>query len=278
MGRVACAVDGTERSFVALEHAAAFASQHGHDLVAFFAIDVGAAEAIAPRQGRIRAAREAAEFERDHVTVLKKYNAPLVTVLAEDDESIAEALSLQASEEGIALLAVGSRGSGGFSRRLLGGVTTRLLGRSSLPLLVTGPKAEAPRPRRPMIWLSDDVPGSAALARGLHPALAESKAHIVVLHLDTDDNADLTATRFETRLEALRRLAPTTVTIEGRIERVPHKGDVLPRILTVADELQASSFGLATSGHRLSHRMWGGSTALRLLGTSPIPLVVVPRQ
>lgn len=278
MGRVACAVDGTERSFVALEHAAAFARQHGHDLVAFFAIDVGAAEAIAPRQGRIRAAREAAEFELHHVKVLKKYNAPLVTVLAEDDESIAEALSLRASEEGIALLAVGSRGSGGFSRRLLGGVTTALLGRSSLPLLVTGPRTEAPRPGRPMIWLSDDVVGSASLARGLHPALAESKAHVVVLHLDTDRNAPLSEAHFETRLEALRRLAPSSVTIEGRIEPAQEKHEVLPRILAIAEEMQAGSFGLATSSHRLSHRMWGGSTALRLLGTSPIPLVVVPRR
>src|SRR5690606_25462060 len=104
-------------------------------LVALFAIDVGAAEAISPSQGRIRAAREAAEFERDHVEILKKYNAPLVTVLAEGEETIDDALCQGANEQGAALLAVGSRGASSFSRRVLGGVTTALLGHGSIPLL-----------------------------------------------------------------------------------------------------------------------------------------------
>ncbi len=279
MVRIATGIDGSPRSLTAFRHAAAFGAGFGNDLVALHVVDPTADETISPGQGRMRAARRAAELERSLTPVLKEHRARFVTVMAERGESPAEALRRGAAEEGAALLALGSRGGSGLQRRTLGGVATDLLRNSSLPLLLTGTNAGEPHTGGPMLWLTDEPVGGAALARSLHGVLAGGAASIVVVHLQPLDlPAPLAELRFTGRIDALRRLAPRDATIEGRFEHVGDRARVLPRVLELATELGASCFALATSGHRLSHRLWGASTALRLLEESPIPLVVVSRR
>jgi len=212
--------------------------------------------------------------------VLREHGARFTAVLTERGESIADGLRRGAAEEGAALLALGSRGAGNLQRRVLGGVATALLGTASLPVLLTGSAAVAPpKNAGPMLWLSDDAVGGAALARGLHGVLSGTQSSVVVLHVQAADMpAPLAEVRFAGRIEAIQRLMPTGSRVQGRFEHVAAHEAILPRILDVAKELGAESFALATSSHRLSHRLWGASTTLRLLERSPIPLVVVARR
>lgn len=265
---------------MALQHAAGFARRHGHELVALHVIDPTADETISPKHGRLRVAQKAAALELQLLPALKKHGARLTTILTERDESIADGLRRGAAEEGAALLALGSRGAGNLQRRVLGGVATDLLGSASLPMLLTGSSAAAPAKKDgPMLWLSDDAVGGAALARGLHAVLSGSASKVVVLHLQSVEHpAPLVALRFEARIEAIRRLLPADCEVAGRFEQVDSQEAILPRMLDVAKALHAESFALATSSHRLGHRLWGASTTLRLLEKSPIPLIVVARR
>lgn len=279
MARIACGLDGSPRSLIALHHAAAFGAGFGNDLVALHVVDPTPDETMDPGRGRLRAARRAAELQASLASELKAHKARFATVMTQPGESTVAALRRAAAEEGAALLALGSRGGSGLQRRTLGGVATGLLRESSLPLLLTGSKAAEPKDHGPMIWLTDEPVGGAALARSLHGVLAGGKARVVVLHLQVDEaHTPLAELRFENRLESLRRLSPGDTVIEGRLDRVSLRRDVLPRVLRTAEELGASSFALASSGYRLTHRLWGASTALRLLEESPIPLIVVSRR
>lgn len=279
MARIACGIDGSPRSLVALSHGAAFGAGYGNDLVAFHVVDPTADETIDPGNGRLRAARRSAELQRSLAAQLKSTKARFATIMTEPGESTVAALRRASAEEGAALLALGSRGGSGIQRRPLGGVATGLLRDSSLPLLLTGSRAGEPPDHGPLLWLTDEPIGGAALARSLHGVLAGGKARVVVLHLQVEEpKTALDELRFEARLESLRRLSPADSVIEGRLDTVPLRRDVLPRVLQIAEDVGASSFALATSGHRLTHRLWGGSTALRLLEESPIPLIVVSRR
>ncbi len=280
MTRILAGLDGSDRSLVALAHADVFARHFGHELVAAHVVDPVPEETIMPDKGRMRVAARAAKYERFLAPLLKKYNARFSTVLLNPGESVGDALRRAAANEGAAIVALGSRGASGVHRKLLGGVALGLLADSSLPLLLTGGSVGEPASQfGPILGLSDDAIGGAALARALHPPLASARSEFIMLHLQPQDAPNpLAEPRFANRIEAARRLLPPNCHFAGRFETVPTSEDVLPRILAIASEIGAGSFALATSGHRLGRRLWGASTALRLLEVSPIPLIVVSRK
>lgn len=282
MARVVCGVDGSERSLVALSHASVFARHFRHDLVALHIVDPIPEETIMPERGRMRVAQRAAQLERSLTPMLNRLEARFRTVYSEPGEGTGETLARAAAEEGAVLLALASRGSLQAHRGILGSVTLDVLKREHLPLLVPGPHVPADPgkgPGYPMLWLMQDAQGGAAIGRLLHPAIAAAPSQVEVLQFDTMDEPDPRAEAlFQARLEALRRVVPPECQVTGAFERLGEAQAVLPRVLDEAVQRGARAIAVATSSHRLRRRLWGGSTALRLLADSPVPLLVVPRR
>jgi len=282
MARVVCGIDGSERSLVALAHASVFARHFHHDLIALHIVNPIAEETIMPDRGRMRVAQQAAQLERSLTPVLSRFKARFRTVYTEPGEGTGQALGRAAAEEGAVLLALSSRGSVRLRRGILGSVTLDILGREHLPLLVVGPRVPAEPPGTsgyPMLWLMQDASGGGVLGRLLHPAIAPARSQVEVLQIDTMDEPDPRGEAlFQGRLEALRRVAPATCQITGTFERLEGAHAVLPRVFEAAESGDVRAIALATSSHRLQRRLWGGSTALRLLADSPVPLIVVPRR
>lgn len=281
MARVVVGLDGSAQSLLALEHGGKFARAFAHELVGIHVVDPVAEETISPGKGRLRVARRAAELERELAPALAREGGRMRTVYLEAGEDTGRALIRASAEEGAAMLALATRSSTRrWKRSLLGSTALGILDRDHLPLLLTGPAAREPlgQDGYRILFLSDDAVGAAALARLLHPAVAAASARVTVLHVNSGDDATvLDRLAFEHRVERITGLLSSNDTVTGRLERVAGQDEVLPRVLAVAGETGADALALATSSHRLRRRLWGASTALSLLGHSPLPLIVVSR-
>lgn len=76
----------------------------------------------------------------------RQLNGVAVTVHADIDEHVAEAVIALAQKIGAELIAVGTHGRTGISHVFMGSIAEKIIRQSPLPVLVVGPKIELPAP------------------------------------------------------------------------------------------------------------------------------------
>ena len=271
--------DGSARSLVALPHAATLARATGSTLTLVRVLDQfmdlgkhlavklddAAALATAEWEASLAAALRSAGVEGD-LLVAKKVHG----------EETWDTILRAASEQGASLIAMDSRGVGAIRHALLGSVAMGLLGRTELPVMVTGPRIQptaSPAHDYHVVATSDGSPASLAVLRALRP-LAESTGLRVTLLRLCWPAARHSAEDCAAQLRSFRSELPASARVTEEVREMTLTDGAAPAIVAVAGELGASAIALATHGHSAAYHLFGGSTALGVVSQSPVPVIL----
>lgn len=275
--------DGSARSLVALPHAASLARATGStitlvrvldqfmDLGKHLAVklDDAAALATAEWEASLAAALRSAGVEGD-LLVAKKVHG----------EETWDTILRAASEQGASLIAMDSRGTGAIRHALLGSVAMGLLGRTKLPVMVTGPRIQptvnptaSPADGYHVVATSDGSPASLAVLRALRP-LAESTGLTVTLLRLCWPAARHSAEDCAAQLRSFRSELPASARVTEVVREMTLTDGAAPAIVAVAGELGASAIAIATHGHSAAYHLFGGSTALGVVSQSSVPVIL----
>jgi nucleotide-binding universal stress UspA family protein len=263
--RVLATTDGSERSLHVLPHAARLARAAGGELLLLHVRDDG---------GGLDEAGLCDILERSGVG-----GRAIVTPLLRGEEVETAILRVAAAEQAEAL-ALDSRGHGSLKHALLGSVALSVLAGSDLPILTTGPAVQPPRadPGYHVALAAEGTPPGDAALRAMAPILQAAAGRVTLVQVYTPrlgDRGDETEMR-----EAAQRIDELESRLPGgdamKLEqRAATMGLVDMPIIEAAvgagaDVIVAPSHGWDARRHLLQ-----GSTGALLLGSSPLPIVLI---
>lgn len=287
-GPIVCGVDFSEPSRRALAYASAFASRVGQPLVVVSAVDPLIAEAALVRMGsapfvdKVRGDLDA--FVRETLGD-QKAGRPAVTMLTPTGSAAKELLEAAKTANAGAIV-VGTEGLGRARRLVFGSTTLRVMRGTDRAVLAIPPARKGAAPgvpgaiKRILCGVDFSEPSSAAaaaaVALGRHLSVPVTLLHAVgrltlpsiwdVMLAPTDDER---AAQARTKLKAFAALlgvpAPAAETAVGEADEVfgleAAAGDGTLIVLGLGD----------LSGHR------PGSTAMRIMAETRVPVLAVPR-
>lgn len=274
--KIVVTTDGSERSLRILPHAGALAQAIGAELLLTRVLDPGHdlgegnVDEVATRWREELAAREGAPG----VTV-----TPNVTPRAEG-ESVPDAIRRSAEENGAAMIAIASGGTGALHHALMGSTAMSVVGKAGMPVMVVTDattQLATPRPYN-LVITSDGSESSADVFHLLAPLLGGSTVRVLLLRVyeprlgDAGDRFEIPAA--EARLRELRALLPESVPVEIRVEPVHDFERPESAILRVAGQSGAEAIALSTHGYSASHHLFAGSVALAILKKSHLPVLL----
>jgi nucleotide-binding universal stress UspA family protein len=197
-------------------------------------------------------------------------------------ESVSDAIVRLAREVQPAVVAMNSRGAGALRHLLIGSTALAVLGKASVPVLLTGPRAEPPPSGATYrIAITSDATDSATAGVGRFAAmLAGTALHVTLLGVyspafgDDDPMKEMGDAR--AHLEQLREKFSADSHLRTEIIDAVGYESTAHAIVRGAIDLEASALGMATHGHSLIRHVVAGSTAMGVLKQSPLPLLLVP--
>ncbi len=203
--------------------------------------------------------------------------------------NVAEALIDYVNEQNVDLLAVGSHGRGALQRLFLGSVATRLMQRSTHPLLIVkSSKAESIRDPIDRILVPIDLSEISRSALREARAIASAyHAHMDILHVVEPYSLPVSLTG----IKKIRDLVPTILTdvenelrdlvasIEGSY--VPHRihvaeGSVVEAVQAASAQFNSDLIVMAKRHVTPLERVAFGSTIEKVTRTAEVPVYVVP--
>lgn len=207
----------------------------------------------------------------------------------------AAVITVRAQEIGLDLLVLGTHGRGGLSRLLVGSVASGVAREATCPVLLvpptlahrtaTGPDAWAARARLDRVLVAMDLSESSAdAARWAVQHFAPDADFHFVHVLDVEEPPRFLGGPTAAHLEQVGRMRQEADTrlrarARGLVASEPvtiRQGRPTREILGAATELQADVVVVGEHGER-GLRGWLGSTAERLLASSPTPVLVAQR-
>lgn len=181
-----------------------------------------------------------------------------------------DAIARRAEEEGADMIAIQARATGAIRHILTGSVAMGVVGKTRLPVMITGPQVSAPTSDS-VYRIAVTSDGSDASA-GIIPHVARlcegnPQIEVVLLGVAEDGQADAQAA-----LESLGAQFPAGTTVDVRTGA--RTRDVPERILELAAAAEADAIAMASHGHGALRRLIAGSVALAVLGRSPLPVIL----
>jgi nucleotide-binding universal stress UspA family protein len=285
--RVICPVDLSTASASALRHAAAWARWYGAPLHVLHAAPLPQILVDGSGQTVILDTRSLDDVKVDVLrfvtATLPDQPAPTLNVLQQEPVT---AILDETRRWPHALLVMGTHGSTGLERALIGSVTERVAHAAACPLLVVPPHGvttptDAIELKR-IVCAVDFRPSSLA---GLRYALSLARQGrqrlevVTVLEapglLDAftlDDERD----RRAAARDALRERVPDDARQSCVIHEEVLRGPTANALLTYANDAEAELIVLGTGDRRHLHALWLGSTTGRLMRSAPCPVLIVP--
>lgn len=267
-------IDGSPVARQAAAHAARLVATVGGEVTLVRILDAAASEA-----GAVDVARASLE------EIAGGLDVPTSTLVAvpQGDEDAARTLARVALEREAGMLCVATGGTG-IVRRLLGSVTARLLAEATLPVMVCGPQATAPRDAAPyrVLVTTDGSPDAEAvlpdLARAFPLGVAGSVA-FTLLHVYAEALGDFdherTIEECEAMLRAVEQRLPSGIPVDRVVRELTAVGGIDPVIADTAETASADAIWMATHGHSVGRQALLGSVALSTLGRAAMPVVLV---
>jgi nucleotide-binding universal stress UspA family protein len=275
--------DGSAHSLRVLPHAARLARARQAPFVLLQVLDRGKDVAPEPKEppaaAQERARTRLQEELRGVLTRMGIANAEARVETLREGEKVADAILRVASE--CEVLAMDTRGHSALAHVLQGSVALAVLAGTRVPLLVTGPRAEpapAASDRYRLVITNDGSPASEEVLRELGPVLEGGQFQVTLLLVHErapggqDDSAQVKAEA--AHLESLRGKLPASVAVDTFVREIPRGGGIDTAIIEEAQRLNAHAIGISTHGHSARRHLIMGSTAMTLLGRSPLPLIV----
>lgn len=295
--RVVCAVDFSDVSHRALDHAVAIAKWYGARLTAMYVHHVPmpvlvSAPLLAPApidDAALSAAdRRALQQQLEGLLPRRATDLAVECRIVEGDTA-AEIAAEAASAD---LLVIGTHGRSGFEHLVLGSIAERLLRQASCPLLVVPPAAPdasdtIPRLFHHIVAAIDFSPASMQAAAFAVSLAQEADAHLTLVHaldLPTAVEAWITETPegharlLKWRQEALTRLgalASAAARIFCHIEERVETGGASRIVLETAAERHAGLIVLGAHAGGPVAQTFVGSTAQRVVRQATCPVLVV---
>jgi nucleotide-binding universal stress UspA family protein len=189
-------------------------------------------------------------------------------------EDIHDTLLRAAAERKTTMFAMDSRGHGLLRRALLGSVLLGVIGKTDLPVLVTG-EAFVPRPPHDpyhVLLTSDGSAASVVIVDALAPILRLESCRVTLTRI-LEDDAPGAREDAEQQLELLRRRLPGALDVALTVRPAGLVG-VADAIVAAARDEEADAIAMATHGRSALRQAVAGSVTLGVLGRSPLPVIV----
>ena len=293
--RVVCAVDFSDVSRRALDHAVAVARWYGARLTAVYVQPMPAMVSApllvpAPIEGAVLSAADRHSLQRQLEGLLPPRAADLAVECRIVEGDIAAAIAAEAASAD--LLVIGTHGRSGFQHLLLGSVAERLLRQAPCPLLVVPPGAPDATGTVPRLFhhivAAIDFSSASATAAAFAVSLAqEADAHLTLVHaLDLppaveawvgetpEGHARLLRWR-DDALARLRALAPADARTYCHIEEQVETDGASRVVLRIAAERRAGLIVMGTHGGGPLARTFVGSTAQRVVRQAACPVLIL---
>jgi len=165
---------------------------------------------------------------------------------------------------------MGRHGLTGLPRLLLGSVTARVIGHSAVSVLVV-PRGAALEFKRVLI-AADDSPFSAAAWQEALSITQRMGSHLTAIAVAASGGEVKTANQVVQRMEAEARLRGVP------LETAVPYGRPFEAILQVAQAKKVNLIVLGSHGRTGLRRLLLGSTAERVIGQAPCPVLVVKKK
>lgn len=266
-GLVLVTTNGSAHSRRVLPHAAAFAKARGDRIALLQVVDDAADEAPAREDG-------ATSLRNDGI------EGTTLTALRRDGESLPQAIVRAAAEHDGTMLAMDTRGHGALHHALLGSTALEVLSLTELPVLLTGAglsDAPATEPYR-IVVTTDGSAASRDVMRALGPLLTPGRMAVTLLQVhERDPDVESEAAQLAeitTQLEKDRAFFAEGVAIDTMVREIARLGGLDTAIIEVARQLGARCIATASHGTSAQRHLFAGSTALTLLGRSPLPVIM----
>lgn len=193
----------------------------------------------------------------------------------------------EVERHGIDLVVMGTHARRGVARVVLGSVAERVVRTSRVPVItVPSQREDLSLPPRSILVPYDFSAVSRRtleLARSLHKPL---RASVAVAHVvPTEEEGGVTpwaspeqrAREMESARHELAREVSEVFGPEDQVVRVRvEEGAISGRVLELADELDTDLIAIGASGKNAVERALLGSTTVKLLRQSPLPVLTVP--
>lgn len=203
-----------------------------------------------------------------------------VTVLVHKERA-QHGIARAAQEVGAELIAMDSRGAGAIKHALVGSVAMSTIGEFEGPVLLSGPKAGPPKPRTApyhILMTDDGSPAAKAIFEAMAPLLEGTETQVTLIHIyspvATDRGEQVERKDAMERLKDYRKLLPSSIRVEVGVRVISVAGGVDTAILAAADEFGADAIAMATHGHSARYHLFAGSTAMSIVGKSPVPVIL----
>jgi nucleotide-binding universal stress UspA family protein len=165
---------------------------------------------------------------------------------------------------------MGRHGLTGLPRLLLGSVTARVIGHSAISVLVV-PRGAALEFKQVLI-AADDSPFSAAAWQEALSITQRMESHLTAISVAASGGEVKAANQLVQRLEAEARLRGVP------LETAVPSGRPFEAILQVAQAKMVNLIVLGSHGRTGLRRLLLGSTAERVIGQAPCPVLVVKKK
>ncbi|MCZ2112208.1 MAG: universal stress protein [Dehalococcoidia bacterium] len=281
--RILVTTDGSERSLLAVPHAARLARATGSELTLGRILDplidlhreIATRIDIAATNVRTRWLGELATHLADvHV------GGEVAVGRKRARESMTDAVLELVFDTRADLLVMSSRGAGMLRHALLGSTALGVVQTAEVPVLVVGEQAHPPLgdpgPYR-LLATTDGSPASHAVLAAVGPLFPPSTAEITLLqvcepapgHRDSQEEA------CRAKLEAARAHLPPDLDIATVLREASPTLDVPANILAEAEARSVDAIAMSTHGASARRRLFAGSIAMSVLTRSTRPVLLV---
>ena len=282
-------VDGSDEATAAAGHGLALARRFDATVSVLHVVERRALRLTATDDERTRL-RSRGEAIVGDVAGLAADTQPVTTDVVEG--APVARITAHAADRGADLIVVGRQGATGLGKRFLGGVTERLLGRSSTPVLVVPATDAAADADYSRILSPTDGSDTAATPHSVALARAFGSAVHVLYVVDLQAaggvfNAGGLEPEFVDRLERrghdaveavadeLGEAAPD-VEVHTAVERASPRGGVAGRVRDYAETAGIDLVVMGASGRSNRNRQLLGSVTSTVLRTVEVPVLVAP--
>lgn len=281
--KIIVCTDGSEVSMSSLPHAARLADAISADIVLARVLDprVDAADVVKPKlEDAVAIVQAKWEDDLRGRLASEGITGSVVVPHREWSKEIADAIHHAADEQGAALIAIASRGTGAIRHALLGSVAMGVISRADLPVMMVGKAIEPPSGdgEYHIMVTSDGSPDSRSVFEGLTAILLPGKVRVTLLEIATARSGEeLTAAEERSRayLKSLLVLLPAGVACAVEVRIVPRGAGIDTAISVAARELGADAIAMATHGHSARRHLVAGSTALGVVANGSLPVILV---
>ncbi len=278
-------IDGSEHSWFVLPHVARFAEALGVPIrlvrILNPLLDVGdefAPSVLEAAQGVAARWKE----DLDRYASDRGVKAETAVEIVGRKESVSDSIVRLAMQWESPVIALNSRGAGALHHLFLGSTSLAVLGKAERPVFLTGPRAEgsdSSRPYRAAITSDGSDAARAGVARfaGLFRGTAIEPELVGVYSAafgDRDPMSEMADAR--AHLEEMRDLFPAGAHLGTHVFDAAGYESTAHAIVRGSMELGASVIAMATHGHRVVRHLVAGSTAVGVLKSSPLPLLLIP--